>query len=101
MVFAEEKPGLNACKFSSIKTLVTGCLFFSFSSCSLTASAFSYMQDLFFRLRARRVDQTFDPDASDRNGIPRIYGRSPSRGDSVGRLVVTDKPAKSRDIITF
>lgn len=65
------------------------------------AKKYAKSKDLFFRLRARRVDQTFDPDASDRNGVPRIYGRSPSRGDSVGRLVVTDRPAKSRDIITF
>jgi hypothetical protein len=56
--------------------------------------------DLYFRLRARRVDQTFDPEASDKNGIPKIYSKSPSRGDSAGRLVVTDKPAKGK-VITF
>ena len=65
------------------------------------AKKYASSKDLFFRLRARRVDQTFDPDATDRNGVPKIYGKSPSRGDSVGRLVVTDRPARSRDIITF
>lgn len=58
-------------------------------------------KDLFFRLRARRGDQTFDPEASDRNGVPKIYGKSPSKGDSAGRLMVTDKAAKTRDIIVF
>jgi hypothetical protein len=67
----------------------------------IEANKYAKSKDLFFRLRARRVDQTFDPDALDRNGVPKIYGKSPSRGDSVGRLVVTDKPAKARDIITF
>ena len=39
------------------------------------AKKYAKSKDLFFRLRARRVDQTFDPDATDRNG-PKIYGRS-------------------------
>ena len=47
------------------------------------------------------MDQTFDPEASDKNGVPKIYGKSPSKGDSAGRLVVTDKPTKSRDMIVF
>ena len=58
-----------------------------------------YFCDLFFRLRARRIDQTFDPEASDKNGIPKIYGKSPSKGDSAGRLVITDKPTKGKVII--
>lgn len=58
-------------------------------------------KDLFFRLRARRIDQTFDPEAADKNGIPKIYGKSPSRGDSAGRLVITDKPSGGRDVIVF
>ncbi|NBX51498.1 hypothetical protein EBT25_16605 [bacterium] len=45
---------------------------------------------LFFRLRARREDQRFDPDAKDNRGVPKIYGKSPSKGDSAGRIVVTD-----------
>ena len=46
---------------------------------------------LFFRLRARREDQRFDPDAKDAQNTPKIYGKSPSKGDSAGRIVVTDK----------
>lgn len=57
--------------------------------------------DLYFRLRARRVDQRFDPEASDKNGVPKIYGKSPSKGDSAGRLVVTDKAAGSSKPIIF
>ena len=68
---------------------------------AIESNKYSNSKDLFFRLRARRVDQTFDPEASDKNGIPKIYGKSPSRGDSAGRLVITDKPAKSRDMIVF
>lgn len=47
--------------------------------------------DLYFRLRSRREDQRFDPNARDRMGIPKVYGKSPSKGDSAGRIVVTDK----------
>jgi hypothetical protein len=47
--------------------------------------------ELYFRLRARREDQRFDPSAKDKEGTPKIYGVSPSRGDSAGRIVVTDK----------
>tara|TARA_R110000796_G_C14521316_1_gene430891 strand:+ start:496 stop:1251 length:756 start_codon:yes stop_codon:yes gene_type:complete len=69
---------------------------------SLTDSKkYSDSKDLFFRLRARRVDQTFDPEASDKNRVPKIYGKSPSKGDSAGRLMVTDKAASKRDIIVF
>jgi hypothetical protein len=46
---------------------------------------------LYFRLRARREDQRFDPSAKDNKGVPKIYGRSPSRGDSAGRLVVVSE----------
>lgn len=45
---------------------------------------------LYFRLRARREDQRFDPTAKDARGTPKIYGKSPSKGDSAGRIVVTD-----------
>jgi len=45
---------------------------------------------LFFRLRARREDQTFAPNAV-QAGTPKIYGKSPSKGDSAGRIVITDK----------
>ena len=45
--------------------------------------------ELYFRLRARREDQRFDPKAM-QNNTHKIYGKSPSRGDSAGRIVVTD-----------
>lgn len=54
--------------------------------------------DLYFRLRARREDQTFDPDA-EQGGIPKIYGKSPSRGDSAGRIVITDSVPKNAVIV--
>lgn len=55
--------------------------------------------ELFFRLRARREDQRFDPEAKDNRGTPKIYGRSPSKGDSAGRIVVTDKVPSTATII--
>lgn len=57
--------------------------------------------ELYFRLRARREDQTFDSKAVDKKGTPKVYGKSPSKGDSAGRLVVTDKPSSQGLIITF
>jgi hypothetical protein len=55
------------------------------------ATTYAKTHELFFRLRARREDQRFDPNAKDKDGTPKIYGVSPSRGDSAGRIVVTDK----------
>ena len=57
--------------------------------------------DLYFRLRARREDQRFDPTAKDAKGIPKIYGKSPSRGDSAGRIVVIDKTPSNAEIVRF
>lgn len=54
------------------------------------AKTYAKTHDLYFRLRARREDQRFDPEAKDKDGIPKIYGKSPSKGDSAGRIVVTD-----------
>lgn len=56
----------------------------------IESKKYANSKDLFFRLRARRNDQPFDPKAVDRNNIPKIYGKSPSKGDSAGRLVITD-----------
>jgi hypothetical protein len=53
------------------------------------AKKYAKGHNLYFRLRARREDQRFDPNAK-RNNVPKIYGKSPSRGDSAGRIVVTD-----------
>lgn len=68
-----------------------------FSNGKLTeAKEYARTHELFFRLRARREDQVFDPDAK-QNNVPKIYSKSPSRGDSAGRIVVTDKvPANAR-----
>lgn len=57
----------------------------------IPAKKYARDHELYFRLRARREDQRFDPDAKDAQGIPKIYGKSPSKGDSAGRIVVTDK----------
>ena len=67
----------------------------------IAAQKYANEHDLYFRLRARRIDQVFDSKAKYPNGTPKIYSRSPSRGDSAGRIVVTDKPASNRDQIVF
>lgn len=55
------------------------------------ADEYAKSHNLYFRLRARREDQRFDPTAKENDGTPKIYGKSPSKGDSAGRIVVTDK----------
>ena len=67
----------------------------------IDAEKYANSKDLYFRLRARREDQRFDPEAKTRGGVPKIYGRSPSRGDSAGRLVITDRVPQSRNVIIF
>ena len=57
----------------------------------IEAGTYADDHELYFRLRARREDQRFDPAAKDILGTPKIYGKSPSKGDSAGRIVVTDK----------
>ena len=54
------------------------------------AKQYASSHKLYFRLRARREDQRFDPSAKDNRNVPKIYGKSPSKGDSAGRIVVTD-----------
>lgn len=54
---------------------------------------------LYFRLRARREDQRFDSSAKDGRGVPKIYGKSPSKGDSAGRIVITDKVPSNAVIV--
>jgi len=63
------------------------------------AKKYAKTHELFFRLRARREDQTFDPTAKDNQGVPKIYGKSPSKGDSAGRIVVTDKTPAGAQIV--
>jgi hypothetical protein len=53
--------------------------------------AYAKSHKLYLRLRARREDQRFDPDDKDSTGSPRIYGRSPSKKDLGGRIVLVDE----------
>lgn len=62
------------------------------------SKTYAKTHDLYFRLRARREDQTFDPDA-EQGGIPKIYGKSPSKGDSAGRIVITDSVPRNAVIV--
>jgi hypothetical protein len=63
------------------------------------AKKYANSHDLYFRLRARREDQRFDKAAKDNFGVPKIYGKSPSRGDTAGRIVVTDKTPSQAEIV--
>jgi len=56
----------------------------------IDSETYAKTHDLYSRLRARRKDQRFDSSAKDNKGIPKIYGKSPSKGDSAGKIVVTD-----------
>jgi hypothetical protein len=67
----------------------------------IPADDYAEDHELYFRLRARREDQRFDPSAKDSSGAPKIYGKSPSKGDSAGRIVVTDKVPKQAVIVTI
>ena len=63
------------------------------------AEKYAQSHRLYFRLRARREDQRYDPDSFDNHNVPKIYGQSPSRGDSAGRIVVTDKVPNNAIVI--
>ena len=63
------------------------------------AEKYAQSHRLYFRLRARREDQRYDPDSFDIHNVPKIYGQSPSRGDSSGRIVVTDKVPNNAIVI--
>ena len=71
----------------------------SLNGALILADEYAKTHELYFRLRARREDQRFDPDAKDADGTPKIYGKSPSRGDSAGRIVVTDKVPSTGAIV--
>ena len=64
----------------------------------IESTYFAKTHDLYFRLRARREDQRFDPDAES-GGVPKIYGKSPSKGDSAGRIVITDQVPNNAVIV--
>ena len=58
--------------------------------------------DLYFRIRARRKDQVFDPEAKYKGGFPKLYSKSSHpKGDSAGRLVITDKPSGNAERVIF
>lgn len=65
------------------------------------ADKYAKSHELYFRLRARREDQRFDPSAKDNTNTPKIYGKSPSKGDSAGRIVVTDKTPSNAVVVKF
>jgi hypothetical protein len=65
------------------------------------AKKYAKDHELYFRLRARREDQRFDPSAMDSSGTPKIYGKSPSKGDSAGRIVITDKVPSTGVIVNI
>lgn len=67
----------------------------------IPAKQYAQSHDLYFRLRARREDQRFDPNAVDKAGVPKIYGVSPSKGDSAGRIVVTDKVPNNAVVVNI
>ena len=76
--------------------------------CSVTVSgAFTSIEDyasshtLYLRARKRRNDQPFDPDAVDKAGLPSIFGRSPSKGDSNRRIVITDRVPSGAIIVSI
>lgn len=72
----------------------------TFNGSIFKAEDYATNRPLYFRLRARRSDQLFDPKSVDKDGTPKIYGVSPSKGDSAGRIVITDKvPAKAMTVI--
>jgi len=67
----------------------------------IEAERYAKAHDFYFRLRARREDQRFDPKAKDGSGVPKIYGKSPSRGDSAGRLVIISEETLPRNAETI
>jgi|TARA_R100000030_G_C3212750_1_gene113806 hypothetical protein len=65
------------------------------------AVKYAKKNDLFLRLRKRRVDQPFAPNETDRQGLPLIMGKSPSRGDKGRRIVTVAKPPGNAVIVEF
>lgn len=57
--------------------------------------------DLYLRLRKRRVDQPFSPNETDREGMPLILGKSPSRGDRGRRIVTVKRPPGNALLVEF
>jgi hypothetical protein len=57
------------------------------------AVEYAKSRDLFLYLRARHVDQRFDPAARDKQGLPKIYSgyNEPGRKNAPGRIAVTER----------
>ncbi len=66
----------------------------------IEANEFAYSHNLYFRLRARREDQRFDPETKTPDGSPRIYSKS-TKGDVGGRIVVAGSTPNNAETITF
>ena len=66
----------------------------------MTASEYSHSKQLYYRLRATESDQRFDPEAI-QNGMPSIYGSSPSTGVSGGTIDIIDRPPTNADIVSI
>lgn len=80
-------------KYDPVKNTLT------FNAELTKADVYAKTHDLYFRLRARREDQRYDPTSKDKDGSPKIYGKSPSRGDSAGRIVIQDKTPSNAVIV--
>lgn len=49
--------------------------------------------EFYLRARKRRIDQPVDLKSVDSNGLPLLFGKSPTRGDSGRRIVIADRPS--------
>ena len=65
------------------------------------AKKYAKENDLYLRLRKRRVDQPFAPNEMGRDGMPLILGKSPTRGDKGRRVVTVKKPPANAIVVTF
>jgi hypothetical protein len=62
-------------------------------------STYAKKHSIYFRIRKRREDQTYEPDLRDKEGNPLILGKSPSKGDSGRRIVLVDRVPASANIV--
>ena len=69
-----------------------------FNGTILTAKEFAKTTDLYFRLRKRSKDQTFDL-KEEKEGLPAIFGRSNMSRGYGGRLMTTDRVPASGFVI--
>lgn len=56
---------------------------------------------LYIRARKRRIDQPVDLTGEDANGLPLLFGKSPTKGDSGRRIVVSEKPPRNALIVNI